>query len=153
MKSTFMAISFVGPEAFARALGADGAGVFVTQVVPFPYDSASMPLVAEYQAALTASDPAATPSFVSLEGYVVGRLVVMALKRIDGPITRTALLQSIFGSGSFNLGGMELSFSAENNQGSNRVFLTEIGDHGSFTAVESLKRPETAAGNLVPTMQ
>src|SRR5712691_110867 len=34
----FMNISFVGANAFAKELGADGNGVFVSQVVPFPLD-------------------------------------------------------------------------------------------------------------------
>ena len=32
----FMAISFVGSKALAEALGPDGAGIYVTQVVPSP---------------------------------------------------------------------------------------------------------------------
>ncbi|MCY3566727.1 MAG: ABC transporter substrate-binding protein, partial [Gammaproteobacteria bacterium] len=79
----FVNISFIGSEALARTLGEDGAGVYVTQVVPFPED-ASLPVVAEYQAALRRIDSSATPSFVSLEGYLAGRLAAEGL-RLAGP--------------------------------------------------------------------
>ena len=44
MDVQFINISFVGSNALARELGPDGAGVFVTQVVPFPNDL-SQPVV------------------------------------------------------------------------------------------------------------
>ncbi|MYD66124.1 MAG: ABC transporter substrate-binding protein [Chloroflexi bacterium] len=67
----FMVISFVGSNALAEELGRAGAGVYITQVVPQPDDD-SIPVVAAYQQALAASDPDATPGFVSLEGYLAG---------------------------------------------------------------------------------
>ena len=83
----FVNISFVGSDALANELGSAGAGVVVTQVVPFPYDT-SQPLVAAYQTALKAAAPSATPGFVSLEGYIVGRCVIAALEKIEGEPTR-----------------------------------------------------------------
>src|SRR5712692_7223112 len=68
-------ISFVGSDAFAKELGTAGAGAIVTQVVPFPKDTA-IPVVARYHAALKASAPDAQPGFVSLEGYLAGRAIV-----------------------------------------------------------------------------
>ena len=74
----FMAISFVGGKALADRLGPAGEGVFVSQVVPFPEDS-DLPVIARYSAALTAHDPNAAPGFVSLEGYLAGRLAIFGL--------------------------------------------------------------------------
>ena len=79
---TFVNVSFVGANALARELGADGEGVIVSQVVPFPWDT-SLKVVADYQAAEKALDPTLSPSFVSLEGYLSGRLAAAAL-RTDG---------------------------------------------------------------------
>src|SRR5262249_43105973 len=62
--ATFVNISFVGSDALAKELGSAGAGVVVTQVVPFPRDP-SVGVVAKYQAALKESAPDATPGFVS----------------------------------------------------------------------------------------
>ena len=43
----FITISFVGSNALAEKLGAEGEGVYVTQVVPFPTD-ADIPVVSSY---------------------------------------------------------------------------------------------------------
>ena len=77
---TFVTISFVGANALAEELGPFGDGVFVTQVVPFPDDD-SLPVVASYLAALDAHDPGAAPGFVSLEGYLAGRMAIVGLER------------------------------------------------------------------------
>src|ERR1700676_4516398 len=118
--AVFVAISFVGSDSLAKELGKDGAGVIVSQVVPSPWDD-SLPVVASYQHALTAADATAKPGFVSLEGYVVGRLVVDALKRIKGEPTREALLDAI-AAAPFNMGGVTLSYGPTKNQGSDQVF-------------------------------
>ena len=90
----FVNISFVGANALAKELGEDGKGVVVTQVVPFPGDT-NLPLVARYQKALKAGNPDAQTGFVSLEGYMVGRLIVDALEKMKNPITRAELLSTI----------------------------------------------------------
>jgi ABC-type branched-subunit amino acid transport system substrate-binding protein len=136
LDAVFVNISFVGSDALAKELGHDGAGVVVTQVVPFPRDP-SVAVVARYQAALKLD---AQPGFVSLEGYMVGRLVVMALERIDGEITRAALLNAIAKTGIFDLGGVKLVYGPDNNRGSSQVFLTIIEADGTFKPVDRLPR-------------
>ena len=137
MNAIFAAISFVGSNSLAKELGPDGAGVIVTQVVPLPWDT-SIPVVARYQAALKSIDPTAEPGFVTLEGYVVGRLVVAALAKANPP-TRRAMLDTIH-SGEFDFGGVKLVYAPGNNQGTSAVFLTEIQADGSFKALNSLRR-------------
>ena len=136
---TFVNISFVGAEALARELGPAGAGVVVTQVVPFPEDQ-SIPLVAQYQTALKAASPDARPGFISLEGYIVGRLMTAALENIPGDITRAALLETIAKTGRFDLGGLTLTYAAGNNRGSSQVFLTVIGPDGTLKPAEVLAK-------------
>ena len=136
MNATFVNISFVGSNALAKELGPDGEGVVVTQVVPFPYD-ASIPVVAKYQAALKSVDASSVPGFVSLEGYLVGRVVVDALGKIEGEPTRKLLLETI-SHGAFDLGGFKLTYAPSDNHGSDSVFLTIIQRDGSFKAVKSL---------------
>jgi len=111
----------------------------VTQVVPFPGDM-SLPLVAEYQKALKATNPDAQIGFVSLEGYMVGRLVVEALEKVKGPITRAGLLSAIDEVGTFDLGGITLSYGPDKNQGMNQVFLTVIQADGSLKPIDRLER-------------
>ena len=132
----FMAISFVGSDSLAQELGGQGAGVIVSQVVPFPGDK-SLPVVTSYQSALAAVNPNSKPGFVSLEGYLVGQLVVEGLKRIPGEPTRETFLDAIE-SAPFDLGGVTLKFSATQNQGSNQVYFTVLQADGSFRAVTRL---------------
>jgi ABC-type branched-subunit amino acid transport system substrate-binding protein len=136
LNATFVNISFVGSDALAQELGAAGVGVVVTQVVPFPGDE-SLAMVKRYRAALAAAIPNSTPGFVSLEGYAVGRLAIAALAKAANPPTRDSLLNTIR-TNSFDIDGMPLSFSAEKNQGSDKVWLTVIQADGSFRAVERL---------------
>jgi branched-chain amino acid transport system substrate-binding protein len=138
LNAVFVAISFVGSDSLAKELGRDGAGVIVSQVVPSPWDD-SLAVVASYQHALTAADATAKPGFVSLEGYVVGRLVVDALKRIKGEPTREGLLDAI-GAAPFNMGGVTLSYGPAKNQGSDQVFFTILQADGTFKPVTRLAK-------------
>jgi ABC-type branched-subunit amino acid transport system substrate-binding protein len=140
MQAVFVAISFVGPDSLAQELGDQGAGVIVTQVVPFPWD-ATLPVVKSYQAALAAVDSNAKPGFVSLEGYLAGRLVVEALRRVKGEPTREALLNAI-AEAPFDFGGVTLSYGPTKNQGSDRVFFTILQADGTFRPVTRLVKAE-----------
>ena len=134
--ATFVAISFVGSDSLAQELGSEGAGVVVSQVVPFPGDK-SLPVVASYHSALAAVNEKSKPGFVSLEGYLAGRLVVEAIRRIPGEPTRDAFLDAIERE-PFDLGGMKLTFSATQNQGSNQVYFTVLQSDGFFRPVTRL---------------
>ncbi len=138
MDAVFVAISFVGSDSLAQELGNEGAGVIVSQVVPFPEDK-SLPVVASYQRALTAVNSNSKPGFVSLEGYLAGRLVVEALKRIPGEPTREALLDAI-AKAPFDLGGVKFTFGPTANQGSNEVYFTILQSDGTFRQVAKLVR-------------
>jgi ABC-type branched-subunit amino acid transport system substrate-binding protein len=137
LDAVFVNISFVGSNALAEELGEDGKGVVVTQVVPLPTDT-GIPLVAQYQAALKAASPDAEPGFVSLEGYMVGRLVVAALEKLGGDVTQAGLLATIREVGTFDLSGIQLTYGPDDNQGMDQVFLTVIQADGSFKAVDRL---------------
>ncbi len=136
MDALFVAISFVGSNSLAQELGKDGAGVIVSQVVPFPGD-ASLPVVAAYQKALVAEDGNAKPGFVSLEGYLAGRLVVEALKRAGGEPTREKLLAAV-SSAPIDLGGVVLNYGPTKNQGSDEVYFTILQADGTFKPVVRL---------------
>jgi branched-chain amino acid transport system substrate-binding protein len=139
---TFVNISFVGSDALAKELGPAGAGVVITQVVPFPKDAA-IPVVGRYQASLKASAPDAQPGFVSLEGYLVGRAIIAALEKVNGEPTRKALIEAVQKAGTLDLGGFKLAYSDSSNRGSDHVFLTVIQADGSFKAVDHLEKPGT----------
>ncbi len=142
LDATFVNISFVGSDALAKELGPVGAGVVITQVVPFPKDAAT-PVVGRYQASLKASAPDAQAGFVSLEGYLVGRAIIAVLEKVNGEPTRKALIEAVQKAGSFDLGGFKLAYSDSSNRGSDQVFLTVIQADGSFKAVDHLEKPGT----------
>src|SRR5258708_1425389 len=123
--ATFVNISFVGSDAIAKELGPVGAGVVITQVVPFPKDAA-IPVVGHYQASLKASAPDAQPGFVSLEGYLVGRAIIAALEKVSGDLTRQALIEAVQKAGTLDLDGFKLGYSPSNNRASDHVSLTHF---------------------------
>ncbi|HKY94897.1 MAG TPA: ABC transporter substrate-binding protein [Kiloniellales bacterium] len=132
----FVNLSFVGSEALAQALvehAPDGAAVadtYISQVVP-PPDGETLPLLAQYRAAIGGDT-----SFISLEGYIAGRLAIAVLQAIEGEPTREAFLASLQRIGSFDLGGFALRYGPGDNQGSDAVFLTAVEADGRIVAVE-----------------
>ena len=116
----YSAVSFTGAENLKNALAEYGVDkhVIVTQVVP-PLDS-ELPIVRDARKAL-----GSRLNYVSLEGYVVGRLLLKALQSIPGDqITRAQLLAAIKGK-RFDLGGLTLDYTNDN-QGSDLVIATHL---------------------------
>lgn len=134
----FVTISFVGSKALARELGPAGAGVLVSQVVPFP--TATEPaIVGSYRRALTALAPRAEPSFVSFEGYLAGRLAIAALTGCGRAVSRACLLDNLRRADVIDLDGFELRYGDGDNQGSDAVFLTVLDSDGQYRPIRSLK--------------
>ena len=136
----FVNISFVGSSALAKALGPSGKDVIVTQVVPFPHDR-WVPVVARYHEALRAVDVNAEHGFVSLEGYLTGRVAVEALRRAGPDPTREGFITALQKAGAMDLGGFMLLYGEADNQGSDRVYLTVIDDSERFRSIRKLERP------------
>ena len=137
MNPVFMTLSFVGSYALADKLGADGAGVFVTQVVPFPHGDA-YPVVPNYRRALAAHAPEAEPGFGSLEGYLAGRLAIYGLETCGPEADRKCFLEALKQSEDFDIDGFPLGYGEADNQGSDRVFLTVIDEKGEYRPAHSL---------------
>ena len=141
MDPIFMTVSFVGSNALAEKLGTAGAGVFVTQVVPFPTDD-SIPVVASYLRALAEYDPEAVPGFVSLEGYLAGRLAIAGLEGCGVEVNRDCFIDNLRHADLIDLDGFIISYKNSeghgDNQGSDEVFLTVIGSDGRYHPIEKL---------------
>lgn len=133
---TFVNISFVGSDALAQELGEAGEDVIISQVVPFPWDT-DVPAVAQYQAALKAVAPDANPGFVTLEGYLTGRLALAALDAAGADLTRQSYLEALGGLQTLDFGGVTMTFGPDDNQGMDSVFLTRITKDGGFEQVTS----------------
>ena len=132
----FMSVSFVGSNALANELGDAAKGVYITQVVPVPDDSNSQ-VATEYLAALQAFDSTAASGFVSLEGYMAGRLAILGLKACE-ELTRECFLKTYQSSEPIDLAGVSLQYGPEDNQGSDKVILTVIEEDGSIAQVHNL---------------
>ena len=137
MDPVFMTLSFVGSNALAEELGAGGAGVLVTQVVPFPTGD-TVPVSALYRAALKAYDPSIIPGFISFEGYLAGRLAIYALQHCGKQVERDCIHSALRSGKDIDLDGFTLRFSRHDNQGSDRVFLTAIGPDGQYMPLTTL---------------
>ena len=122
---TFCNISFVGTESLKDALGAYGADVIISQVVPDPKDP-SIPLIKEYMQSMRRYQHGAPLSFTSLEGYIAGRLFAKIADSVAGELTRESFVSAMQTVGSFNLGGVILTFGPEDHQGMDTIYLTTI---------------------------
>ena len=140
MNPVFMTVSFVGSNALAEELGTGGKGVIVTQVVPFPTDT-SNPVVAAYQEALREYNPGVEPGFVSLEGYLAGRLAIAGLERCGDDVTRACFLSVLRNARPIDMNGVDLRYSQEEaNQWSDAVYLTMIGEDGAYVPLDALPK-------------
>jgi ABC-type branched-subunit amino acid transport system substrate-binding protein len=127
--STFYNVSFVGSKALADALGKEGGGVAVSQVVPFPW-ARGVPVVKEYQlVAAKAGSP--DYNFSAIEGYLVAKVFVEGLRRAGRDLTREKFIDAMEKM-DVDLGGFSVSYSPKNHAGSRFVDLTIIGRDGKF---------------------
>jgi branched-chain amino acid transport system substrate-binding protein len=118
----FLALSFVDSNSLADAMGKTDAQIIVTQVVPDPADE-GIPMVSEYHADLKAIDPLAAAGFVDLEGYIAARILTVALEKIQGSITREAVVDGLERLGKFDLGlGGTLYLSPTEHQASHQIW-------------------------------
>lgn len=122
----FLNVSFVGAASLNQALGPDGDGVIISQVVPH-YDS-PLPGVREYRQALARYAPAVPPSFIALEGYLSAKALVEGLRRASPNLTRERLID-VMESAPLDIGiGTPLRYSKTEHQGSHAVWMTVIRD-------------------------
>lgn len=133
----FCNISFVGSDALRSALGADGEGVIISQVVPFPWDM-SNPLVADYHKLLKQYSPQQTPGFVSLEGFMVAKFFVKALEACGPTVTREGFISIVENKGTFDLDGVTLTFGPADHQGRDMINFTII-EGSDFKAITAFK--------------
>ncbi len=131
------AVSFTGADNFHKALADANIHdrVIMTQVVP-ALDS-KIAIVTEARQKLGDRF-----GWVSLEGFIVGKLWLDAMEKVQGRITRAKFLANLRGR-KFNLGGLSLDYSSDN-QGSDLVVLTNLTSDGfkpmSLSAWDALVR-------------
>jgi ABC-type branched-subunit amino acid transport system substrate-binding protein len=127
---SFWNVSFVGSKALAKELGAEGRGVQISQVVPFPWDD-SIPVVREYTRLLKASG-SGVPNFSSLEGFISAKVIVEGMRRAGKNLTRDGLIRALETMEPYDVGGFKVYYSAEDHRGSRYVDLTIISKNQKF---------------------
>jgi ABC-type branched-subunit amino acid transport system substrate-binding protein len=128
--ATFYNVSFVGSKALADALGKDGVGVAISQVVPFPWGT-SVPVVKEYQQHAKAAG-FTDYNFSALEGFLSAKVMVEGLRRAGRNPTREGLVDALEKMSDVDLGGFHIGYSPKNRAGSKFVDLTIIARDGKF---------------------
>jgi ABC-type branched-subunit amino acid transport system substrate-binding protein len=130
IKAKFMTVSFIGTAGFISAAGADGDGVYITQVMPSPDGGA--PIVKQFLGDMKGGPV----NYSSLEGYVDAAVMVEALKKAGANPTRAGFIGALEGL-NIDLGGLKVGFSAASHQGAKDVFLTVVRG-GKAVQVEKL---------------
>ncbi|MDI1239963.1 MAG: ABC transporter substrate-binding protein [Polaromonas sp.] len=126
----FFNVSFVGSTALSAELGDAGAGVTISQVVPFPYTPSSE-IVREYQQRMTDAGNKDF-DFSSMEGFLAAKVFVEGVRRAGKALTRAGLVSGLESMRDVNMGGFMVNYSPTNHEASHYTDLTIIGRGGRF---------------------
>lgn len=128
-KAQVVTLSNNASGGFAKSLGDQARGVIVAQV--FPYErSISFPMVKEAQELAKARGGEVSPAM--LEGFAGAKVLVEALRRAGPKPTREKIQLALEGMHKFDLGGLEVSYSAQDHTGLDFADLSIIGSDGKF---------------------
>jgi ABC-type branched-subunit amino acid transport system substrate-binding protein len=127
--SSFYTVSFVGSKALADALGDEGHGVTISQVVPFPW-SPLTPVVKDFLELARRSQ--VDVNFSTLEGFIAAKVMTEGLRRAGKDLTRDRFIAAMESINSLDLGGFGVTFSSTSHSASKFVDLAMIGRSGKF---------------------
>ncbi|MDT9000576.1 ABC transporter substrate-binding protein [Paucibacter sp. APW11] len=122
----FYTVSFVGTQALLDELGKDALGVVVSQVVPYPFGTASG-VAAEYQAA--ARKASQTPNYTAMEAFLAAKVFSEGLRRMGRP-SREGLIAALESLSGYNPGGFNIKFGPGKHVASNFVELSMLTGDG-----------------------
>ncbi len=133
LQPQFFTLSNVNSDEFVKALGEQGRGVGVAQVVPYPW-RASSPLVREFQQVIKEMPAADAPpiSYSSFEGFVAAKLLVDGLRKAGPNLTRANFAAAMETMQDHDLGGMFIRYTGADHTGSDFVELTMISRDGKY---------------------
>jgi len=123
----FCPISFVNANALMSELGNNGENIIFSQVVPSYSDDTR--IANEYRKILSFYYPKHKPTFASFESYLAAKVVVKALKNLNGDINPKAFLYSIKHLSPDTLYSIKIHY--KNSQLLNKVYLSQFLD-GKF---------------------
>jgi ABC-type branched-subunit amino acid transport system substrate-binding protein len=124
-------LSFVGASQFAKAAGADAAGVSVAQVVPLPKNN-TVPIVRECKDAWQKAGMKEEMTTTSLEACIAAKVLVEGIRKAGKDSTREALKKGLEELGHYDAGGIEIAFSPASHYGGKFVDLAVISANGEL---------------------
>ncbi|QTA85757.1 ABC transporter substrate-binding protein [Desulfonema magnum] len=122
--AVFINISFVGSKRLAETLEDNVKNVFISQVVPDPWNS-GIPIIREYQEAMGDNY-----GFVSLEGYIAAKIIHKAIADAGDSVSSESLRKKLEAMAGYDVGGMKISFGPGDHRGSDSVYMTQIENPG-----------------------
>jgi branched-chain amino acid transport system substrate-binding protein len=127
---TFHNVSFVGTQALADELGADGLGVVVSQVMPFPFNTTSA-IAREYLDAVQRAGGDARPNYSSMEGYLAAKVFTDGLRRASvRTLNRESLIVGLESIQGASYGGFNVNFGPRDHVASKFVELSMLTADG-----------------------
>jgi ABC-type branched-subunit amino acid transport system substrate-binding protein len=133
-RAQLLTLSNNASAGFVKALGEAARGVIVSQVLP-PERALGTPMVKEAQDLARARGdqaPEVTPAL--LEGFAAAKVLAEGLRRAAAArdLSRSGLQRALETLSHYDLGGLELSYSATDHTGLDYADLSIIGADGRF---------------------
>lgn len=119
-------------EQLSQRLGEEQMkGVVISQVTPNPYKTSSR-LTREFAEAAKAQKLEVPVSYMMMEGYIAGRVIIEATRRQGRAPTREALTATLNAMNDYDLGGYAVGFRPGARAGSKYVELSIISSDGKI---------------------
>jgi branched-chain amino acid transport system substrate-binding protein len=115
---------------FIKSLGENARGVIVTQVFPYERSIAFSMVKDAQELAKARNGTAISPAM--LEGFAAAKVLVEGLRRAGKNPTRDRLRTALEGIKNFDLGGLEINYSATDHTGLDFADLSIVGSDGRF---------------------
>jgi len=129
-RASVYTLSVIDALALVKEVGAPVAhGLMITQVMPNPRKSV-LKLARDYRALMEARK--LPLNYAGLEGYLAGRVLIEAFRRIKGQPSRDKLVAALESLGQFDIGGFPLTYSRSSHTGSKFTDLTLVSASGSI---------------------
>lgn len=127
----FFTCSEVDVEQLAKRLGDEQMqGVSIAQVVPSPYRISNSISKEFIDAVSKVPDLGVPVSYAMMEGYIAGKVIVEAARRMGPKPSREGLAAALDNLGTYDLGGYSVSFRPGQRAGSRFVNLSIISGAG-----------------------
>ena len=127
----FASTSFSGPNLLMKGLDKQGAGTVVTHVVP-AYTNMTLSIVREYRRDWDEFFPKKEMGATSFESYIATKLLVYALRKVEGTPSPSSLLKALNALPILDLGGFIVSWKPDDHNGSSYAEMMVIDKLGQF---------------------